>query len=199
MPTFIGDLLGFLVTYEFVLCPAVHAAYGRTSLDAQFSPLLGGFGRIGGQKYGLAKSVYGSTVARSIAAKPPIDTGLIAGWTHSAFWDHWKVIHARAARYRATAGVDETTLNVTASIFRGRIGLLPPSYDWLGRLALPAYDPQSRLFLDPILPMEPLHALSLRGIGDDPVSLATPGGSSTAISLTDATAIDAALAAGAWA
>ncbi len=104
---------------------------------------------------------------------PILNSGVFAARAGSPFWTAWaenyqRGIDSQIERFGHIRDMnDQIPLNAAVYTRRLKTGLLPASCNFMLNKALPVYDPDRALFLDPCPPHAPLHVLHLSGKDKD--------------------------------
>lgn len=132
---------------------------------------------------------FGEQFALQMLFRPMFNVGFWAIRRSSSLWESWlqryrDVLVQTKEINNCTFMAHQLTLNILLSLERKPHIILPALYNWLTVYALPAYDPKSRLFVEPLPPYRPISVLHLtRQIKAQKEVLSCRGGGSLTTSL----------------
>ncbi len=106
-------------------------------------------------------TIAGSEIAFAMTGRPTINTGAFALQADAPHWQRWNEILCdwlgrQAAYGDAVFLLEQFALNRAIYLDRLPFLPLPTRCNWLCHLALPAWNPDTRLFCDPLPPHDPL-------------------------------------------
>lgn len=127
-------------------------------------PLLNGrVRRISGVQHKKLVKNYNMEIANKSIFQPVLNTGVFAARTSSICWEKWTDAY-RMARVRKLSHLsDQTPLNYAVYTGMLEVYKLPSIYNWICGLAMPAWDSELGLFVEPLLPHNPIGIVHLVG------------------------------------
>lgn len=109
---------------------------------------------------------FGEHVANLMTLKPMLNAGLFAMNKDSVGWDAWHQLYSESLQKFSEPTdkgfmVDQLGLNFLIYTQKIPVTILPANYNWLTFYALPKFDPQRGMYVEPLPPYQPIANLHL--------------------------------------
>lgn len=110
--------------------------------------------------------IFGADIANKMNLRPMLNCGVFALSANAPHWQAWRKIHeAGLSRNKkvspATFMIEQLALNVATYLNQLNVTLLPAGYNWLCHHAMPVWNPDKNLFLEPSIPNYEISILHL--------------------------------------
>lgn len=106
---------------------------------------------------------FGAEAARKVGYNPVLNCGVFSMPAVHPLWDIWADRLREALQRHVGFFADQISLNYAVYAGDHPCCFLPSQFNWLANMALPAFDPASRQFVEPGIPHRPLGILHLSG------------------------------------
>jgi lipopolysaccharide biosynthesis glycosyltransferase len=129
---------------DIVAVPTVHSAYALGAKDMSWLH----------ERYRMA---FGANQAVELLAQPYFNSGVMAIRAGSPLWRSFaKRFQAALDRWQGDFLSDQAVINATVVLDRLTVSRLPATANWLCHLALPHWNVETRLLVEPAPPFNPL-------------------------------------------
>jgi lipopolysaccharide biosynthesis glycosyltransferase len=106
---------------------------------------------------------YNLEIANKSIFQPMLNAGVFAARTSSTCWEEWAEAY-RIARVKKLFHLsDQAPLNYAVYMGMLEVYKLPSIYNWICGLAMPVWDSELQLFVEPLLPHNPIGIVHLVG------------------------------------
>ena len=127
-------------------------------------PLLNGrVRRISGVQHKKLVKNYNMEIANKSTFQPVLNTGVFAARTSSTCWEKWADAYRMARVKKPSHLCDQPPLNYAIYMGMLEVYKLPSIYNWICALAMPVWDAELGLFVEPLLPHNPIGIVHLVG------------------------------------
>lgn len=154
-------------TKRLAIVPVLDRSFQKSLSGAAvrtWPPLLGGFRRrTSTYLHNVIKRYYGRAEANELFFKPVLSAGVYALHAQAPHWRAWEKSLRRARFRRGTDLSDQSPLNHAVYTNGLPVSLLPSYANWHCHAALPAFDEEAGIFVEPNLPHEKISIMHLVG------------------------------------
>lgn len=106
---------------------------------------------------------FGEEIAKRVGYNPVLNCGVFSMAGAHPVWSVWRDAMSLALASHVGFYADQMSLNYAVYTTDQPCCLLPSSFNWLANMALPAFDPETRQFVEPGIPYRPIGILHLAG------------------------------------
>jgi hypothetical protein len=134
----------------------VHPALPELSpaLRARYSLLRGA--RLDSWAHRKYRQAYGKSTMRELGLRPVMNAGVFALHREAPHWAAWEESYRLALARRNDIWVNQISLNHAVYRKDLPVQLLPLRCNWPCSAAMPSYDPDRDMYVEPYLPHDPL-------------------------------------------
>lgn len=109
---------------------------------------------------------FGEDIANRMNLRPMLNSGVFALSAGAPHWGVWREIYAEGLKRNADVSpagfmMEQLALNAAVYLRQLDVCLLPARYNWLCHHAIPNWDHQLRMFVEPGLPNDPISIMHL--------------------------------------
>ena len=108
-------------------------------------------------------TLFGEKSAKRVAYNPTLNCGVFSMPANHPAWSLWADAMRTALSRKVDFFVDQLALNHVVYSTEPPRCLLPSQFNWLANMAMPAFDPVTRDFVEPAIPHRPIGILHLSG------------------------------------
>lgn len=109
------------------------------------------------------RTAFGEDAGDKLMRFPILNSGAFAATADSPIWETWQEFAASAMANGQLKHSEQAALNAAVYSRNLRPEMLPARFNWVCTLSVPAFDPETKLLVEPEAPHDPLELVHLCG------------------------------------